>query len=70
MSMASNKHAVAAAAPAVEAAQAPAKPAKPSDRRLRLDDILKEVQRQLNSLSRQAAKARRHQEFSGQLRLF
>ncbi len=37
---------------------------------VRLDDILKEVQRQLNSLSRQAAKARRHQEFSGQLRLF
>ena len=37
---------------------------------LRLDDILKEVQRQLNSLSRQAAKARRHQEFSTQLRLF
>ncbi len=37
---------------------------------VRLDDILKEVQRQLNSLSRQAAKARRHQEFSTQLRLF
>src|SRR6516225_632362 len=37
---------------------------------LRLDDILKEVQRQLNSLSRQAAKARRHQEFSTQIRLF
>ena len=37
---------------------------------VRLDDILKEVQRQLNSLSRQAAKARRHQEFSTQIRLF
>ena len=37
---------------------------------VRLDDILKEVQRQLNSLSRQAAKARRHQEFTTQLRTF
>lgn len=37
---------------------------------VRLDDILKEVQRQLNSLSRQAAKARRHQEFTTQLRIF
>lgn len=35
---------------------------------VRLDDILKEVQRQLGSLTRQAAKARRWQEISTQLR--
>lgn len=35
---------------------------------IRLDDILKEVQRQLGSLTRQAAKARRWQEVSTQLK--
>ncbi len=36
---------------------------------VRLDDILKEVQRQLGSLSRQASKARRFQEINTQLRV-
>jgi general secretion pathway protein E len=43
MSMASNKHAAAAATPLAPAPEpaAPTRPAKPTDRRLRLDDILK-----------------------------